>query len=573
MPDSEHIGSVVTQMKSRSIALCISGQIRTAPEELREIANEAATMGADVFISVWSERGQKTFEGAVGPMNIRRIIGVPAAQLIPDNWVGSMRHIFPDFSSFFPTKNAVTTDELASVFPGAVIEIEDDGAQFDLSASDSNSLRMLYKIWRANQLKYEAEKLRGQKYDRVVRVRPDMVLDGRIIKNLPYNTHELFVQDNHGNKPDYLNDVFWIGSSLDDDALSALYHHCVKNRMSGWRGIHRELAEAASAANLKRTSVSIVKNGIGNFGGEAGHHSEQVRDRLLTAIITGSLNQAKAGGAPYCSLVGKLVHDGINWPKNGRPPSVDHATISQISGVEASNRALFRSAIYYLMGLALLDISLAAADRVELLHRQLADLLARNARAFINVKMEDIPTLFYNDPVAFLDFLLAPPANKISFESEVVAILTEKWDEISAAQSSPDKTTARANVVTKILTTPSVSIWLHQRLSEIGRHDKAFSLSEKMVECSPKFWRAYELKYSSARALNDCEGALEILIEAEKEIGVHPRVLELKGGLLIELKQFPAARLALEKALLLPRCNTVRVNLLLERVLKNRMQP
>ena len=553
-------------MTNNSIALCISGQIRTSTRALNEVAIEADLMGADVFISVWSERGSKTFEGAVGPRNIRRIIGVRAAQLLPDNWVGRMPQIFPDFSRFFPEKQSVLAEELEIVFPFASIEIEDDGPEYDLNASDGNSLRMLYKIWRANQMKCKAELLRGQQYNRVVRVRPDIVLDGRAIRNLPNNPREILVQDNNGNRPDYINDIFWIANSSVDDKLCALYHDCCAKRHFGWSGIHKELARTANAENLERRAVSIVKSGVGVFGGKDEHLSSSVRDKLLKAIVAKRLDQSKAGGEKYCSLVSKLVADGANWPENGPAPKVNKTTIEMLTDIESTNRNSGQFALIYLMNLAILDPSLNVSDKIELTFLLFEDLIHRDARAFIDVKIGDIVNIFDDDPVALLDSLCDPSMVGKPLQSDIAVSLATKWSQMLKLGNRATQAISRSDIIRKLVTTRFFSVSLHRRLTEIGRHDKAYELAEIMLRLSPNVWKAYELKYASARALGNDTNALDILNSAEDTLGMTLTVLELRGSLLSSLGRFEEARFDFEKSLSLPGCNRERVSKLLEKM-------
>ncbi|MBL1435194.1 MAG: hypothetical protein COB08_003205 [Rhodobacteraceae bacterium] len=553
-------------MTNPSIAFCISGQIRTSFAEMQEIALEAESIGADVFISVWSTRGGKTFAGAVGPKNIRRIIGDRPAQLLPDNWLGRMRDIFPDFVTLFPPKPAVTVEELKRVFPNASIEIEDDGPEFDLDAGDSNSLRMLYKIWRANQLKRQAEKSRGARYSRVVRVRPDMVLKGHAILELPYNKHQIFVQGHAGDKPNYLNDTFWVASSEDDDALSALHQRCVAARNGGWLGIHRELSDVAVAAGLSARPANIVKNGIGDFGADNSTPLDIVRDKLFNAIVSGRLEQRKAGGPEFCALVRAVINKGKGWIDSGPAPQIDNSIIQLLAEVQNGPRNAYQQALMYICNIAVLDGEIIAVDRIELMKRVISYYIHRNAAVFLDVKIGDMSALFEDAPLALHRAVCYPDECDNELQSPIAQELLLRWESFWGNKLGESKNQVSQGVADRIISSPPFTIQLHQKLAKLGEHKKAYELAEKWVDLSPKMWRAYDLLSSSAQALGQPETACDILIAARQKTETHSRLEELIGLALLKIGQIHEAAQAFERSLSLPGCNVERVSEALEAV-------
>ncbi|MCF6273872.1 MAG: hypothetical protein L3J37_11925, partial [Rhodobacteraceae bacterium] len=326
-------------MEPANIAICISGQVRSPVSVLEQIALEAARSGADVFISVWSQVGQKTFEGAVGPKNIRRIVEPEVARQLPENWLGRMKAVFPDFNRFFPTFPPVSPQHLAEIFSNAKIEVEADSPAFDFAAGDSNSLRMLHRIWRANAMKRAAEQARGQRYDKVLRLRPDMLFDGQGLAQLKLDNKVIFVQGHAGNRADYLNDTIWATNSENDDAICALYQRCKTVDPTAWRGIHRELAGAAKAAGLKPSVIRIIKPTADRPDDEHDEHKKTVGKNLLEAIVDGQMEQAQAGGAAFCALVSAVVRHGLLPPPR---PCLPDQTLALLDGIEQENRNAYQ---------------------------------------------------------------------------------------------------------------------------------------------------------------------------------------------------------------------------------------
>jgi len=224
---------------SSRIAVCISGQIRTSNEKLREISKKADQVGADVFISVWKQRAGKTIESGPRHISILRLFGGVVAMFFPKNWMYQFETMFRDWKNILPDKRPVTKAELLEIFPGAIVEVENDRPELDLP-EEKNSLRMLYKISRCNLLKKNQEKLKGYKYDRVIRVRPDMLVDFNVLTKPELEEQDLLVLPRRGNS---LHDKYWSGSSETDNTMADLYEYSLKHRVSSWKGIHQELTD------------------------------------------------------------------------------------------------------------------------------------------------------------------------------------------------------------------------------------------------------------------------------------------------------------------------------------------
>jgi len=129
-------------LSGNRIAICISGQIRSSDERLLEIQREAEEIGADIFISVWENRGGKTFDSGHRTLSLFRIFEPRFAFFFPQVWSDGFRDLFPDWKSILPNRGQVTKIGLEKIFPNSVIEIEPDIPDLDLPG-EINSLRML----------------------------------------------------------------------------------------------------------------------------------------------------------------------------------------------------------------------------------------------------------------------------------------------------------------------------------------------------------------------------------------------------------------------------------------------
>ena len=553
-------------MSESSIAICLSGQIRTPNSTLAKIGEEAAALNADLFISVWSKKGSKTFHGAVGPKNIRRIIGIEAARLLPDNWLGRMREVFPTSDRFFQKPQPVTKKELESIFPGAVVEVENDSPEFDLNARDSNSLRMLYKIWRANSLKRQKEEARGFKYERVIRVRPDMLFNGNSIKNLSVNSDSLYVQGHIGDRKDYVNDTIWVSSSESDDTLSSLYRRCKEAQTSGWNGIHRELSDHVKSAGLHPKVAKMVKTGIQDFCSESDQDEITVRDNLLEAIVKLDLDIDRAGGEEFCRLVSLVVHKVMYQIDAAGISKFSDEIFQQLDEIKEKNRNLFFQSVIYLANICLLDHAIPSSDRTEIMFRTLSHYFERKATVFLDVRITELPDLFSDDPVALQRAVLTHAKHPQSLQSEFAQKICEKWDSFRGSSVGEDGVEVRENVVVAILNTPVFVINLHQKLSERQHHQEAYDLAELWTETTPENWRGYDLWAASALALGLVQSAYSIYLSAEKRAEPHTRIQELKGKLLVGIGEYEDAISAFEKSLSLSGCNRNRVTAQLNRV-------
>jgi len=557
-------------MTKSTIAICVSGQIRTPLDALIEIAKEAEAINADLFVSVWSQLGGKTFGGAVGPKNIQRIVGRDAALFLPDNWLGRMREVFPKSDDYFPKRSAFTERDISSILPNAVIEVEDDSPDYDLNTSDSNSLRMLYKIWRANQLKRESEILRKRRYEKVIRVRPDMLFNGDVIQRLDVSSNAFFVQNHVGHRPNYINDTIWVASSVNDDVLSDLYLRCDRYKNSGWKGIHRELSDVAKRSELTATAANVVKSGIGNFGMEIDPEPSVglVRDNLFSAVVSQDFETKIAGGNAFCDLVSHVVSTGKAKNEYGEAFEIDKKSLDLLSIVQKENPKFYFNALLYLLNVSLLDPTLSTTDRIEAFFRVMSYYLFRNALVYLEVRAENLAELVDHAPIDIQEAICSQGAIVNVPSAKIIEQICVFWDANWAKHIDSDPIKSRTQVSINLLRNLKLVVHLHQVLSRGGNHEEAFDLAEKRVRLVPENWRGYDLKAASAKALGNFSLALSIYQEAEKSVSPHNRIHEMKGRLLIELGRLDEAQKELNYSLSLPGCNTKRVSSILENLSK-----
>ena len=260
-------------MGRNCVAICISGQVRSNNEQLAEISESAKEIGADVFISVWRKRGGKSFESGHKHLNLFRTLGPSIAMFFPKNWCQNFKSLFPDWSNLLPTGDTITKKELTKIFPKSTVDIEDDILDLDLP-SELNSLRMLYKIWRCNSLKRKHENANGFKYDRVIRLRPDILLNFKTLVDSPKESDELLVKTRRANG---IHDTYWASSSEVDDKMAGMFGHTLANRMGTWRGIHHELSDYIKKNKIIPVNTRCIKTDFSDFGG----YSDQAREEMV----------------------------------------------------------------------------------------------------------------------------------------------------------------------------------------------------------------------------------------------------------------------------------------------------
>lgn len=238
----------------RGIALCISGQLREPEICLPRLASMADALQADVFISVWDEVGFK-LSGGMCRWRLHDVAGLATSDIMPFSIINRFSEVFHDLPDHFVRlkggASRIDAGDLRRVFPHAVTDVED--ARLDLSFAfavpDGNSLRMLYRAWRCNEMKRLAERRRGV-YRTVIRCRPDIAFDRIEASDLDaIAEEEVLVARIDG--ADAIHDVFMASRSIQADRISALFGVAVAAVEGQWRNIHHELSDWLGRLRIK----------------------------------------------------------------------------------------------------------------------------------------------------------------------------------------------------------------------------------------------------------------------------------------------------------------------------------
>jgi len=232
------------------LCICVSGQIRDNTEEptkaLQNLISDLEDKGNEVTLifSIWEKISRK-LDGVINIKQLKKIFTPDLVNLISPNWYGKKLwlHLPNTFINVKKDEAKNAYEWVQNVFPKAIIDCESDDVldlKFDqMTTTDNNSRKMLYKIWRANEVKRKIEKDSGIKFDFVIRVRPDYGIK-KINLNIDNNTIYIpSVLDNFAN----LEDTFAIGSSEAIDYYCELFAKSILPSVFKWRGIHAMLAE------------------------------------------------------------------------------------------------------------------------------------------------------------------------------------------------------------------------------------------------------------------------------------------------------------------------------------------
>ncbi len=438
----------------KSIAVCISGQVRNDDNALKQTMEALANIDADIFVSVWQKRGCKTFGGASGPDHMARIFGPRISSVIPKNWLGRMRDVFPDSGAIFPSLGDVSVEGVQKFFPNADVDIEDEITDLSFPYSDSNSLRMLYKIWRCNGLKRSREKRRGKPYDMVIRMRPDIALDFARIAKLKLKPEELVTHAHRNDVPNYIQDIYWIGGSQIDNIMASAFHRAVECMDLGWKGIHLELSEYINKQGIKTCPRSFVTGNIHHFSQFDAAYEKAVKSNFVEAVTQRKMDVKFAGGETYCALAEEALAAACKRDV-GQPDPVDHAAyLARITAFAKSNRPLGMMA--YILGASQVvdDDTLSFNTRLNFLKFMLTVQQKFRMEAILDSLMGSIPEAFAGMEQEFLGFLSGetPPADTSDFQ------VPNEWlnDPIYLNRS----TEGEDDPATKILKTTILSNWI-----------------------------------------------------------------------------------------------------------------
>ncbi|MCC6720403.1 MAG: tetratricopeptide repeat protein [Acetobacteraceae bacterium] len=272
------------------IAFCISGQLRDDHLHFPAIGALARDLDATVFISTWRRRGTKT-SGVTNRDQLMRMFGYEVGSALPAPLVGETRfnHAIPDYEATVLStfhNNEVTIAQLHANIPGAIVDIEDEVMSLDFHApvpSDRNSVRMLYKIWRCNEIKRAEEKRLGTPFDIVVRFRPDVLPDLSPESLAPLCAEgtapiALFYRGTPG--ATHVGDVITVSTSPIADQLARLFARAVDHPDRNWDFIHHEIPR-----HLRDLGIAIGHVELKQWVTEDSRNNQPRNRRLLLRLL------------------------------------------------------------------------------------------------------------------------------------------------------------------------------------------------------------------------------------------------------------------------------------------------
>lgn len=241
-----------------TIAVCVSGQLRQSDAGLESLAQAIRGLDATVVVSLWSRAGRK-LDGAVNLPQISRILEEDAWVRLPWAWF-DYREFWPMLPGLAETLSAGATDQAEAVqarvrrwLPDAVIDLEAPDVLdlgFDTPREDANTLKMLYRIWRANEIKRRLERQAGRRFDHVVRTRPDLVLERLDMAVIAEGTGPgRILVDAYRPAGHFVSDLFAVGGSAEMDRYATLFGRAIADP-SAWRHIHVDMHAHLEASGL-----------------------------------------------------------------------------------------------------------------------------------------------------------------------------------------------------------------------------------------------------------------------------------------------------------------------------------
>ncbi len=530
-----------------SIAVCISGQVRNDDSALAQTADSLKGLGVDVFFSVWENRGTKTFGGASGPDHMARIFGPEISGAIPKNWLGRMREVFPESGAIFPSLGAVTEGALRKYFPDAEIDIEPETLDLSFPYSDSNSLRMLYKIWRCNALKRSAEKRLGKRYDIVVRMRPDITLDFNRIKNLTLQADEIVTHAHGQAAQNYVQDIYWVGSSASDDAMAAAFSRAVSCRDRGWEGIHVELANHIKRHSLQEKPASYVTGNIHHFASFDPDYAKAVQDRFVQAVKNREMNVPFAGGEAFCALAETALDSALAQVR-GEPEMEDFGPyLREIEAFTTHSRSLSKIAQFmgaqHLMSMRRLEFPVRFGLLMFLLKNEMRMGMKPVWESLIN----SIPVYFAGKERMFLKYLARPARDHAGHS----AVLPESWKEPNITDVIDVAETEAALGV--MLKKEFVCNWAARGAGIERNAENVLALVLRRIEIGVESQNNYNLGAAAYRQLGDVASEAAFLEKADGMADVSAVKARL-GELAFKREDFETAARYLQAALALPHC-------------------
>lgn len=485
---------------SNRIAVCISGQIRTSNEKLKEISKKATEVGADVFISVWKERAGKTVESGPRHISILRIFGGKVALFFPRDWIYQFETLFPDWKDILPSRRPVTEAELLEIFPTAIVEIEDDRPELDLP-EEKNSLRMLYKIFRCNLLKKSQEETQGFKYDRVIRVRPDMLVDFSVLAKPDLNKNDLLVLLRRGNS---VHDKYWAGSSETDNTMAGLYEYSLEYRLGSWKGIHEELAGYVAMQGFNLIWAQATISDFVEFGGYVPEEKCSIANRFIEKLEDKNL-AARADIHPTAlTIATSILQNARGYSCFETSILPDLAVVAQLEALlEDSNKFDKNWSLLPVVTLAFAcDLRFATQERANFAYHVLLD-DALTWTSWLGFRIQNIVQILPECGTELLPLLsdsdrLPNLESRGDLSTRLAGLWEQRWAEIDQDRILK----GHSDISTAFLKSGTARAAIHEYLSKKNRSEELLTFVRLLVERFPKQKNIKVLLTQTERLLN-----------------------------------------------------------------------
>jgi len=484
----------------KRIAICISGQIRTDDSQLSAISLAADEIGADVFISVWRKRGSKQFGSGHATLNLFRLLGSDLSAYIPKIWCDNFEAVFPDWQKLLPTRKPITKKPLQSVFPKAVIDIEDDILDMDIP-TEKNSLRMLYKIWRCNSMKRKHEKSNGFRYHRVIRTRPDILLDFGALVAAPCQENEILIKARRGNA---LHDTYWAADSVTDDKMANMFGHLLANGVDGWKGIHHELAHYVHENKIMPTNIRCVKTDFHEFGAYSMAEQNDIVAKFRAQLLGMRNSAGNDVNDPFTNIMTGLLMTVCDSIAEGNPKLPDDKILQDL--IVSLTASTPPEKLWNVLPTASLAIAnhpeVDAKTRGYLAYNTLIkDALVWNQ--FLTLRAESLIEILPNSGLELLPFLLeVKPGETLKQIAADGLALHGVWQTRLGHFDQQTMTEARDKVLMVILNSNSVRGVIAEELKKAGQLDALVQFAKLYGNAFPERNNARNFVAQSQRLLD-----------------------------------------------------------------------
>jgi tetratricopeptide (TPR) repeat protein len=473
------------------VALCISGQFRDEEVTFPGLAALAEELRAEVFVSTWRKRGTKA-SGALGPPQASRMFGHVFAGAIPRAFLENFRAAFPNFERLATAHATEIQDaDIVRYFPRAHIDIESENFSLDFEHRDvdNNSLRMLYKIWRCNQMKALFEKQVGASFDLVIRTRPDVVPKlslteaERMLPEAASGTLWVVGGDDSG----FVQDMMAISSSRVADYYARLFGKAVQAPERPWLLVHHELS-----AHLRQQGIEVKPVDVQQWPTENTHARQKTNRHIVLDLVA---NDPSAVSAIADDRLRFLLGRMLRFANDLQEKSIEEIDIVSFSEPEIIWLAPFHREL----GAVYLAYFIAKAD-------QFGMLASRILWVFSDFNRDGTPALerreFRDEAVALLDlqarlYGVAPEHN------------AERWTLVEQDPNVPptmrvlvrhflaslgDQRIAEINeALLPLQTSPAIqSQRFDVELWKSRNFEKARNIANDIIAANPEDWRGYD---------------------------------------------------------------------------------